>query len=495
MSGLEGSGELIGRFQGEPHAAIGHGTVFDYAGGAPHGFILARLPPYNGAVLTAVAIANYRSLRNSVVPLHRLNIVTGANGSGKSSFYRALRLLGDTAQGRVVSSLAREGGLQSTLWAGPETIARSVRRQEFEVEGTRKKQPVNLRLGFASDELGYSIDLGLPKPERDPDHPERLRPFSHDPEIKRECIWHGPLLRPAAMLVDRNGPLVRLRGEDGEWNVAIKNLAAFDSMMTHVSDPRGAPETLVLRESIRAWRFYDHFRTDVDAPARQSHIGTRTPILANDGADVAAAIETIREIGDANALDAAVSDAFPRSEVSVTHAEGRFSLSMTQHGLLRALETAELSDGTLRYLLWIAALLTPRPPALMVLNEPETSLHPDLLAPLGRLIAAAAERSQLIVVTHAAALIAALREHGGNPITLEKSFGESIRRPDVELALALVLHAVGAPAVDAMAIVTRGVQLIGGFADGLLIAALRRLVGGLTCVQKLVGEFDPIRVG
>ena len=55
---------------------------------------------------------------------------------------------------------------------------------------------------------------------------------------------------------------------------------------------------------------------------------------------------------------------------------------MQQHGLLRPLKAAELSDGTLRYLLWIAALLTPRPPGLLVLNEPETSLHPDLLPAL-----------------------------------------------------------------------------------------------------------------
>ena len=60
---------------------------------------------------------------------------------------------------------------------------------------------------------------------------------------------------------------------------------------------------------------------------------------------------------------------------------------MRQHGLLRPLKAAELSDGTLRYLLWVAALLTPRPPGLLVLNEPETSLHPDLLPALGRLIA------------------------------------------------------------------------------------------------------------
>ena len=49
---------------------------------------------------------------------------------------------------------------------------------------------------------------------------------------------------------------------------------------------------------------------------------------------------------------------------------------MRQHGLLRLLRAAELSDGTLRYLLLVAALLTPRPPPLLVLNEPETSLHP-----------------------------------------------------------------------------------------------------------------------
>jgi predicted ATPase len=370
-------------------------------------------------MLRTVAIANYRSLRNIVVPLQQLNIVTGANGSGKSSFYRALRLLADTAQGRVVPSLAREGGLQSTLWAGPESISRAVRRQEFPVEGTPRQKPVNLRMGFASDDLGYLIDLGLPVPDG-------TSLFNFDPQIKRECIWNGPVPRPAAMLVDREGPLVRIRGEDGKWNVAVKNLASFDSVTTHVADPRNTPETLLLRESIRAWRFYDHFRTDADAPARLAHIGTRTLILGNDGADVAAALATIREIGDREALAAAVSDAFPQSELSISNSAGRLALSMKQHGLLRPLDVAELSDGTLRYLLWIAALLTPRPPALMVLNEPETSLHPDLLPPLARLIAHAAETAQIVVVTHAEPLIAALTELRCNSITLEKSFGETM---------------------------------------------------------------------
>jgi len=369
-------------------------------------------------VLKALAISNYRSLRDLVVPLRNLNIVTGANGSGKSSLYRALRLLADTAQGRLIPSRAREGGLQSTLWAGPESISRSVRRGDHPVQGTRRQHPVSLRMGFAGDEFSYAIDLGLPPPGSSA--------FSLDPEIKRESIWQGPVYRPSAVLVDRQGPVVRVRQADDSWNTIAGGLSAFDSVMTHVADPSHAPEALMLRESIRAWRFYDHFRTDADAPMRRPQVGTHTPILGDDGSDLAAAIQTIREIGDDEALAGAIQDAFPGSLLSVVNTEGHFAVRMEQHGLLRPLGAAELSDGTLRYLLWIAALLTPRPPALMVLNEPETSLHPDLLGALARLIARAAAHAQMVVVTHAPRLIAALTEMpGAHSIMLEKTFGET----------------------------------------------------------------------
>ena len=369
-------------------------------------------------MLTTLAISNYRSLRNLIVSLGRLNLVTGPNGSGKSSVYRALRLLAETAQGGVIPSLAREGGLQSTLWAGPEKLSQAVKRGEHKVEGTVRKERVNLRLGFAGDDFGYAIDLGLPTPSRSA--------FGLDPEIKTECIWAGPILRPASLLVERRAWVVRTRKNDGEWDTLSYELATFDSMLSRFADPRHAPEMLMLREQIRSWRFYDHFRTDVDAPARLPQVGTHTPVLSNDGSDLAAALQTIQEIGNPAALDEAVADAFPGASISVLNVEGRFEIAMHQHGLLRPLKAAELSDGTLRYLLWIAALLTPRPPGLLVLNEPETSLHPDLLPALGRLIASAAERSQVLVVTHAPKLISVLEEQAEcNCVRLEKEFGET----------------------------------------------------------------------
>ncbi|UCZ82241.1 AAA family ATPase [Pseudomonas sp. L5B5] len=369
-------------------------------------------------MLKTLAVANYRSINKLVIPLARLNLITGANGSGKSNLYRALRLLAETAQGGVVNALAREGGLDSTFWAGPESISRRMRKGEVPIEAGVRSSSKRLRLGFAGEDFGYAIALGLPEPSRSA--------FALDPQIKKECIWSGPFYRPASLLVDRDGPLIRAR-QGRAWDVLAQHTPEFDSLFDQVGSLRTSPEVLHLRESIRRWRFYDHFRCDSEAPARQPQLGTRTPVLHHDGRDLAAALQTIREIGDPEALQAAISDAFPGARLEIdAQPGGRFAIEFHQEGLLRPLSAAELSDGTLRYLLLVAALLTPRPPTLMVLNEPETSLHPDLLPALARLIIRASEQCQVWVVSHARRLIAALQEDPEcNCIVLEKELGQT----------------------------------------------------------------------
>jgi predicted ATPase len=369
-------------------------------------------------MLRTLAVENYRSLRNVVVPLGKLNVIRGANGSGKSNLYKALRLLADTAAGGIVGSLAREGGLHSTFWAGPEKLSRDMKAGRIPVQGTQRQEPLRLKLGFAGDDLSYCITMGLPAPSESA--------FALDPEIKRECIWSGPVCKPDRILVDRSGPAVRARTDRG-WQTLADGLGLFESIFLQIADPNNAPEILSLRETVRSWRFYDQLRTDTDAPCRIPRLGTRAPVLGHDGGDLAAATQTIIELGDPEAVSAAIDSAFPGATLRIAvQPDGRFAIEFLQPGLLRPLSGAELSDGTLRFLLWLTALLTPRPPTMMVLNEPETSLHPDLLPALAKLIMKAAENTQLWVVTHSAALISALKK---SPVAclieLEKEFGQT----------------------------------------------------------------------
>ncbi|MCA9172904.1 MAG: AAA family ATPase [Planctomycetales bacterium] len=370
-------------------------------------------------MISRLAISGYRSIRSLILTLGALNVVTGPNGCGKSNLYRGLRLLADAARGGLGRSLAREGGLPSVLWAGPEVISREMLLGAVPVQGTLRKKPVSLRLGFRAEPYSYCLDIGLPAPGQSL--------FGADPEIKRECLYRGLSLEARDMCADRRQVLLRCRGERGGWQDVALPLTSQVSMLSDFADPFLAPEVVLTREVMRSWRFYDSFRTDIDAPARRLLPGTFTPVMSDDGGDLAAAIQTIFEIGDAPALAAAVDEAFPGAEVHVVNGDHGMELVFRQPGLLRSLSVAELSDGTLRFLLLAAALLTPRPPSLMVLNEPEASLHPDLLAALSRLVRQAQRETQVIVVSHSAKLVELLEEDEDCvSIRLVKRLGETV---------------------------------------------------------------------
>lgn len=368
-------------------------------------------------MLQTIAVRGYRSLRDIVLPLDRLSIVTGANGTGKSSVYRALRLLADCGRGEVIGSLAREGGLESVLWAGPEQLGGA--RRGGKAQGTARTRPLSLELGFAADDFGYLVDLGIPQMAG------YQSAFSRDPEIKREAIFAGAVLRRATTLVRRTRDFAEVSGDSG-FDELCRTLPPYRSVLTEYAHPQALPELAAVRERLRGWRFYDGFRVDAAAPARLPQVGTRTPVLSDDGRDLAAAIQTIIEAGFDD-LSRIVADAFDGATLTVDVNNGLFDLQLQQRGMLRPLRAAELSDGTLRFLLWAAALLSPQRPSLMVLNEPETSLHPSLVDPLAALIRVAAEHTQVVVVTHSDSLRELLNDgtDGSVEIELYKDFGET----------------------------------------------------------------------
>ncbi|OBI09274.1 ATP-binding protein [Mycobacterium sp. E2462] len=373
-------------------------------------------------MLQTVAIRGYRSLRDVVLPLSQLSVVTGANGAGKSSLYRALRLLADCGRGEVIASLAREGGLQSVLWAGPEQLSGAHRTGK--VEGTARTRPVSLEMGFAADDFGYLVDLGLPQAAGPPGATEPSV-FNRDPAIKREVVFVGQVPRASATLVRRTRNFAETSADSGRgFDELSRSLPSYRSVLAEYANPRALPELAAVRERLRGWRFYDGFRVDALAPARHPQVGTRTPVLADDGADLAAAVQTVIEAG-LDDLSRAVADAFDGATLSVAINDGLFDLQLRQRGMLRALRASELSDGTLRFLLWATALCSPESPSLMVLNEPETSLHPELVRPLAALIRGAAQRCQVLVVTHSRSLLECLDAESAIEIELYKEWGET----------------------------------------------------------------------
>lgn len=332
-------------------------------------------------MLKTLAIENYRSLQNVVLALGRLNIVTGPNGSGKSNIYRALSLVRDIIRDGALSSLAHEGGLRNAVHAGERSQVR-----------------VAMRLGIAFDQLNYAIDLGLPQ----------LGPFPLDPEVKSELVWHGLAPRPSAVLASRTGQHVTLLDEAGKKTAMSWRPRTEESMLATLTDPSQAPELYTLREMARGWKFYDNLRVDALAPARLPSPATFTPTLSHDGSNLASALATVLRVGNEGAFSAAISQAFDGATVHVEEdTRGIAHVTFDSH-LRRKLDVTELSDGTLRFLMLATILHSPRPAPLLVLNEPEASLHGSLIPALAQMIHHASRESQIIVVTHSTELVRAL---------------------------------------------------------------------------------------
>jgi predicted ATPase len=249
--------------------------------------------------------------------------------------------------------------------------------------------------------------------------------FTLDPEIKEEAIW--PTESPRVRMLDRKGPSAWLRNVEGSVVVYPLKLLNNESVLSQIVEPKLYPEISVVRNEVMRWRFYHHFRTDTDSPLRLPRVGVQTTVLSHDGSDLAAALQTIIEIGDEGGLHEAIARAFGGAKLTIENMETQFSLRLHVPGLMRPLYAREFSDGQLRFLCLCAALLTPRPPSLLALNEPETSLHPDLIAPLAKLIVAVSKDTQLWITTHSTELASRIEEQSGIPrVRLAMTAGETV---------------------------------------------------------------------
>ncbi len=348
-------------------------------------------------MIESLQVRGYRSLEDVRFPLSPLTVVTGANGTGKSNLYRSLQLLARAARGELARAIIEEGGMPSVLWSG--------QRRRL----SRQPPRVQFSLAVQTESFGYMLECGLPTPR------ETL--FKRDPQVKTERAWMGRASRPSMLFLERDHASASLRTADGQRQDYAGDMEPTETALAQIHDARRFPDVEIVRGHFLRWRFYHHFRVDPESPLRQPRPSTFMPSLASDASDLAAALQTIREIGDGDVLDGAIDRMQPGARLEVIDVEGNGWLDVRLHsrGLLRSLSIRELSDGTVRYLALIAALLSPRPAPLLAFNEPESSLHPDLLVPLATLFTAATEHSQIWITTHSEALARALAEASGRP--------------------------------------------------------------------------------
>ncbi len=346
--------------------------------------------------LRSMSAENYRSLRSIRMDLRPVNLFVGTNGAGKSNLYRSLQLIKAAADGRFSHAIAEEGGILSAIWSG----------------GFKKHQKAQIRLAaeIVDDETGivyhYSIDTGFKQPT--------AAGFNQEAQIKNEEITLDTGRRPH-VLMKRKGGHISVRDENGRMSDYPEQAMTSETALYLLGDAGRYPEISTLRHIIGQWRFYHGFRSDAGSPLRRPCLAITAPLLAEDGSNIAAVLATLAHIRqDTIDLDRAVFDAFSGAALSIPVPE-----EYAQFGLVlpdfpqRIFQPRELSDGQIRFLALAAALLSYRRPPFIALNEPEASLHPDMLPALAGMIANASADSQVWVVTHSEALAAAISERCG----------------------------------------------------------------------------------
>jgi predicted ATPase len=385
--------------------------------------------------LTAVSIQGYRSVRRLHLPVDACAVFVGANGVGKTNLYKALGLLRSAADGTLTRAIAEEGGIESVLWAGKRRRGEPVRlilRGRF-ADGVRplaRSPGANQQQGSggADPVLDYGVEVGLPhsyQVEIGLPTPTEAA-FTIEPLIKEERLVVRHRQRDVVMM-ERKGPLVTLRDEDGKRQAHKNAVLPSETALATFRDGARYPELEAVRRELLDWRLYHDFRTDAGSPIRQPCHAITTPTLSADGRDLAAVLATLFVIREDTAdLERAVQDAFPGARLRAGDEGSRCGFDLQFPDMPRPFGAHELSDGTLKYLCLLGALMGYRLPSLIALNEPEASLHPSLLPPLARLIARAARSARIWIVTHSEPLARAVEdETGKRPRRVVKVDGET----------------------------------------------------------------------
>lgn len=350
--------------------------------------------------LTLKNILSYgaESLR---VDLNSLNVLIGANGSGKSNLIETIVLLRSSANG-LRETVRGGGGVSEWIWKGASKNAAVI--DAVISNPTGNKQSLRHVLAFRAEQQSFRLD---------------------DERIENEQSHSGQREPYFYYRYQQGHPVLNIRSK--ERSLAQENVQPDVSILVQRRDPETYPEISYLASAYEKIRIYREWAFGRNAIFREPQkADMRNDRLEEDFSNLGLFLNRLRRNPKAkNALLSALHDLYEGLDdfdvsveggtVQVFFTEGDFTIPATR-----------LSDGTLRYLCLLAILCDPEPPPLVCIEEPELGLHPDILPKLADLMIAMSERTQLIVTTHSDILVDALTELPESVLVCEKHEGQSI---------------------------------------------------------------------
>ncbi|MCG6553939.1 MAG: AAA family ATPase [Candidatus Magnetominusculus sp. LBB02] len=322
--------------------------------------------------ISQVTIGGFRRLQSIDLNMKSFNVLIGANGVGKTSLLDAFSLLSASASGILKDALFHLGGISNIMTRGRSKEVYLIAQMEMP-----KPQPLKYDLHISPKGTGYSISKEILSDERDGYND----PFKHIFSINEDPHYYDPqkgLVRPS-------------------WG--------YDSIETFLSQvPKMFSEPEKFRYILSKTTYYHELNVGRQAPIKLPQQMRPATSPGADGKDIVPYLYYLRET-DTERFDDIVDllrIAFPSFEgLSFPPvAAGTMTMTWKDRNFTEPIGIHELSEGMLRFLWLVSLLQSPTPSTITMIDEPEVSLHPELLSLLADLMREASQRTQLIVATH-----------------------------------------------------------------------------------------------
>jgi predicted ATPase len=355
-------------------------------------------------MLKSIVLTNFLSFGPGAISLDlkALNVVIGPNGSGKSNLTEAFAVLRAVPRDLPLP-IRQGGGVEEWIWRhDPVERAESAKIEiVFEPGQVTKKDtdsPVRYRIEFGS-QAGSFVVLD-----------ERIEHEAPEPGKKKPYFFFG---------YEKGRPMLNVKGTNRSLQRA--DIDQTQSILSQRRDPENSPEVAAVGDRFKEILIYRSWSFGPESPIRKScGIDLETSFLREDFLNLPARLMTLKLNPQTKSrLLGLLSEVAPNfTDFEVVPEGGSLRLYLTEGS--RNIPAHRLSDGTLRYLALLAILLDPGKARLVVIEEPELGLHPDILPILRDLLVEASSRFQLIVTTHSTQLVDAMTDYPDAILVCEK---------------------------------------------------------------------------